>query len=440
MFPPIFDAGGDGRRRLKREDAPAAAAYGQSVTSDRESFEPWESVSLPPSTMRGTNQSGMRAFNERLVLTLVYRNAGLAQRDIARATGLSAQTVSVIIRQLERDGLLYKGEPVRGRVGQPSIPLSINPRGAFFLGLKVGRRSAELVLTDFAGATLATRRQGYRWPTPQRIVAFARDGIVSIAAELPREEARRISGLGIATPFELWNWAAQTGAPAGEMDEWRTADLQSDIAAITDLPVFLINDATAACAAELRFGRSAGRRDFIHFYIGTFIGGGVVLNGGLYNGRTGYAGSIAGMPVADEDGRMVQIIDLASIIVLERMLEGAGIDTSPLWSSSEAWPDFGPHTEQWIQIVGRGLAQAIIASASIIDFEFAIIDGGLPAGIRRRIVEATRRAVLTFDLQGVQMPLIEEGTVGINARALGAASLPLVERFLLDRDVALEGE
>ncbi|NJR13917.1 MAG: winged helix-turn-helix domain-containing protein, partial [Phyllobacteriaceae bacterium] len=68
-------------------------------------------------SLRGTNQSGMRAFNERLVLTLVYRNAGLAQRDIARVTGLSAQTVSVIIRQLERDGLLLRGEPMRGRVG-----------------------------------------------------------------------------------------------------------------------------------------------------------------------------------------------------------------------------------------------------------------------------------------------------------------------------------
>ncbi|MCU0830818.1 MAG: ROK family transcriptional regulator [Rhizobiaceae bacterium] len=400
-------------------------------------MEPFDGLAQP-TQLRGTNQSGMRAFNERLVLTVVYRNPGLAQRDIARATGLSAQTVSVIIRQLERDGLLLKGEPVRGRVGQPSVPLAINPRGAFFLGLKVGRRSAEIVLTDFLGTVLATRRRSYRWPTPDRVVDFARDGIASLTAALPEGEQRRLSGIGIATPFELWNWAAQTGAPSAEMEQWRGADLQGDIAAITDLPVFLINDATAACAAELRFGRGAGRRDFIHFYIGTFIGGGVVLNGGLYNGRTGYAGSIGGMPVADEDGKLVQIIDLTSIIVLERMVEGAGLDASPLWNSPDNWPDFGPHTEQWVEIVARGLAQAVIAAASIIDFEFAIIDGGLPESIRTRIVEATRRAVTTFDLQGVQLPAIEEGSIGINARALGAASLPLVERFLLDRDVALE--
>jgi predicted NBD/HSP70 family sugar kinase len=410
------------------------------LNSDRDQSANIDGGSTTAIAVRGTNQSGMRAFNERLVLTLVYRNQGLAQRDIARATGLSAQTISVIIRQLERDGLLSKGEPIRGRVGQPSVPLAVNARGAFFLGIKVGRRSAEMVLTDFYGEVLGSCRSSYRWPTPERIINFAKDGIAELSGKLQSDELKRLSGVGIATPFELWNWSRQTGAPSVDMDQWRNADLQAEIAAITDLPVFLINDATAACAAELRFGKSAGRKDFIYFYIGTFIGGGVVLNGGLYNGRTGYAGSIGGMPVPDGQGGLVQIIDRTSIIILERMLEAAKLDASPIWNSPEAWPDYGPQISEWIGIVSRSLAQAIIASVSIIDFEAAIIDGGLPADIRSRIVEATKRAVLTFDLQGVQLPLIEEGSIGINARALGAASLPLVERFLLDRDMALESE
>ena len=64
--------------------------------------------------LRGTNQSGMRAHNERLILSLVRRNGSMAQRDIASSTGLSAQTISVIIRQLERDGLLLRGVPIAG--------------------------------------------------------------------------------------------------------------------------------------------------------------------------------------------------------------------------------------------------------------------------------------------------------------------------------------
>src|SRR6188768_380889 len=94
---------------------------------------------------RGTNQAGMRAHNERLVLSLVRRHGSLAKSEIARMTGLSAQTVSVIMRHLEADHLLQRGEPQRGRVGQPLVPLSLDPEGAFFLGAKIGRRSLDLV-------------------------------------------------------------------------------------------------------------------------------------------------------------------------------------------------------------------------------------------------------------------------------------------------------
>lgn len=96
------------------------------------------SIGLHGSEVRGTNQSGMRARNERLVLSLVRRHQALAKSEIARMTGLSAQTVSVIMRLLEKDGLLLRGEPVRGKVGQPSVPMRLNPDGAFSLGSRSG--------------------------------------------------------------------------------------------------------------------------------------------------------------------------------------------------------------------------------------------------------------------------------------------------------------
>ena len=74
--------------------------------------------------LRGSNQQGMRAHNERLVLSLVRQSGALAKSDIARMTGLSAQTVSVIMRGLESDGLLQRGEPIRGKIGQPSVPMA----------------------------------------------------------------------------------------------------------------------------------------------------------------------------------------------------------------------------------------------------------------------------------------------------------------------------
>jgi len=71
---------------------------------------------------RGTNQTGVRLYNERLVLSLIRRHGELPKADIARMTGLSPQTISIITNALEADGLLLRGKPLRGKVGQPLVP------------------------------------------------------------------------------------------------------------------------------------------------------------------------------------------------------------------------------------------------------------------------------------------------------------------------------
>lgn len=388
-------------------------------------------------TLRGSNQSGLRAYNQRLVLSLVYSHGNLAKTDIARLTGLSAQTGSVIMRELEAEDLIVKGEPVRGKVGQPSVPLSINPDGAFFIGLKVGRRSAELILINFLGEPRATLRKSYPWPTPPQIIDFVRDGIAEMLASLPPALRHRVAGLGIATPFELWNWTEQAGAPREEMDLWRGCDLRAELARICAMPVYLQNDATAACAAELVFGTHPGLSDFLYLYIGTFVGGGVVLNGSVHSGRSGNAGALGPLPVTGPDGKPVQLLDRASIMLLERMLKNSGRDPSPLWNSPDHWEGFEDLADEWIGIVARGLAQAIVSAVSIIDFEHVIIDGGLPTEVRAKIVDATRAEVGHYDLRGLEVPGILPGTVGHLARSLGAASLPLFDKYLIDRNARL---
>jgi predicted NBD/HSP70 family sugar kinase len=379
----------------------------------------------------GTNQSGMRDYNERLVLSLLRQHGSLAKTDIARMTGLSAQTVSVIMRGLEAEALLVRGDPQRGKVGQPSIPMSLNPDGAFFLGLKIGRRSSELVLIDFRGTIRHMRQHSYAYPTPEETIRFVTSDIEVLATELAPHMRERVAGLGIAMPFELWNWADAAGAPPGAMEGWRHIDIRAALAEQCAFPVYLQNDATSACGAELVFGNPPPQGDFIYFYLGAFVGGGVALGGRLFSGRTGNAGALGSMPVPDRDGRMCQLIDLASISVLEKALIAHGHDASHLWTQPDDWGDLGQLLEQWIEEAARGLAHAILAASAVIDFEAAVIDGWLPISVRARIVERTRDHLTTLDSEGLTLPEVGEGTVGRHARALGGASLPLAQRFLV---------
>ena len=380
---------------------------------------------------RGSNQSGMRAHNERLVLTLLRRHGPMAKSEIARATGLSAQTVSVIMRALEDDGLLRRGDPVRGKVGQPSVPMRLASDGAYFLGLKVGRRSADLVLTDFMGRVKSRATRVHAYPAPEDVVRFAVTQIAAVQEDLSARERDRIAGLGIAIPFFLWDWAQHLGVPDEDMAAWRRADIRAEIATRTGLPVFLENDATSACGAEIVFGPHEGAQDFLYFYVGYFIGGGVVLDGKLFSGR-GNAGALGPAPVPDGQGGICQLLEVASLSVLEERLRAAGQETAAMWESTEGWQFDAAVQADWVASAADGLAHTIASACSVVDFGGVRIDGWLPVTLRRDLVLATRRALGKMDLSGLTVPEIAPGNIGPDARSLGAASLPLSQRFLID--------
>lgn len=392
----------------------------------------------PP--IHGTNQSAMRAQNERLVLTLLRRHGALARSELARLTRLSAQTVSVIMRALESDGLIVRGEPRRGRVGQPSIPMNLSAEGAFFLGLKVGRRSMELVLVDFVGTVRGRRHETHGFPEPEGAVAFVRRAVPDLVHGLPPEHRTRIAGLGIGLPFQLWGWAESLGLPAETMRPWRDFDLHGRVASLVPYPVFLANDASAACNAEIVFGHRTGPdglRDFAYAYIGYFAGGGLVLGRRLVTGRTGNAGALGSMPVPAAGGQSVQLLDTASLCGLETMLQARGLDPAAMWLSPENWTLDPAVLEVWCRQAARGLAHVAAGSAALLDLEALVIDGWMPAALRARLIAETARALSRLDLSGTTPPAILEGSIGPSARALGAAALPLSRRFLVDPDAAV---
>ncbi len=391
----------------------------------------------PHHAMRGTNQSGLRAWNERLLFTLLHTEGAMPKAEIARVTGLSAQTVSVIIRALEQDGFLEKGDPVRGRIGQPSVPISLAADGAYFLGLKIGRRSSEMILIDFHGAIRERIARRHEWPEPDAAREFALMAAHELSMRLPASHRERVAGLGIAQPFQLWDWAASLGAPQQVMDRWRGADLCGDLSTALPYPVFMRNDASAACGAELTFGGTSLPRDFVYFYIGFFIGGGVVLNGTLHTGENGNSGALGSMPVRAPDGRMVQLIELASIYGLEKRLALAGLDPDLPWQSPETWPIPEAILTEWLDTAADAIAQAIVACLAVIDFKTVVIDGWFPANIRERLTEKVVHATAQKEMAGLIAPAIQTGSLGIGARALGAAALPLTNKFLISSDVGL---
>lgn len=382
--------------------------------------------------LRGSNLRGVRAHNERLVLSLLRSRGEMTKAELTRLTGLSAQTVSVIMRALEDDGLICRGQPLRGRIGQPSVPLGLAREGAFSLGLKVGHRSLDLVLVDFLGGIRSRVTERHHYPTPDAVVRFANSAVADILSQIGAEERARIAGLGIAMPFQIWDWWRTLGVPEEALIGWRERNIGAEIGAATGFPVYVQNDATAACGAELLFGQGRTPRDFLYFYVGYFIGGGIVLNGSLVPGRTGNAGAIGSMPVPDGRGGQAVLLDIASLSVLERMLGAADQAADRLWDTPSEWHFPQALVEAWADAAARAIAAASAAAAAVYDFEACLVDGWMPVRIRTLLVERVRAHLAEVPASGIRLPLIEAGTIGAHARSLGAASLPLSARFLLD--------
>ena len=389
--------------------------------------------------MRGGDSTGLRAYNERLTITAIRRAGALSKAEIARTTGLSGQAATVIVNSLLDEGLLVKREKVRGRVGKPFTPIALNPEGAFSLGVKIGRRSLEVLLVDFGGNIVASRSTPYPAPLPARTMALAEGSAMELIASLKRASRARTVGLGVAMPWVLHEWSDVLGLEREAIAAWREIDVAAELEAATGLPVSVYNDATAACAAEMIAGERIVRGSALYIYLGTFVGGGVVIDGRLHRGGQLNAGALGSMPMDDSGraGRPQQLIHRASIIDLERALREAGLDVSE-GSDSRSRPAAEAVFDVWRRRAVEALSRAVVAAMSVVDFEEVVIDGLLRPDWRRRVVEGVTRAYRRFDCTGLSPIEIATGSIGPQARVLGAALLPLIGRFSPDTELLVK--
>lgn len=396
------------------------------VQNDTEASDPTRAL------MRGTNQTGVRAHNERLVLSILRRDGPLAKAEIARLTGLSAQTVSVIMRALEEDGMLLREAPRRGKVGQPSVPMRLNPDAAFFHGVSVGRRWIEHVLVDMTGSIRASDRQIYDQPEFDAVLNAVLASIDALEDGLDAVQLSRVQGLGVAMPARICHWADETGVPHEQLSAWGERDFVAELGERCRYRVQSINDSAAGGAAELVFGARGEVPDtFLHVFIGYFVGGGLVIDNHVFTGPTGNAGAVGAIPIAQPDGSTRLLYDLASLHGLGRRIVEAGKELKPLLTLPLDWSSVEAEVEDWLAQAVPALSQAVVTAVSLTDVRAVRIDGHLPPSIRARLVRGVAEHVAKADFAGLGHPEIREGTVGPVARSIGAASLPLAARFLV---------
>jgi predicted NBD/HSP70 family sugar kinase len=394
-----------------------------------------------PSSPRtlGSNQVGMREHNERVLLQAIRLHGSQPKADLARLTRLSTQTVSVIIDRLLAEGMVERLESQRGKIGQPSRPIALRADAAFAVGVKIGRRSLDMELLDFAGQVRWQASTAYATPVVDDVFAAIGVQLERIHAFLG-DRTQRLAGVGLAAPLMFGGWQALLHLAPRAADAWTRVDMRERLQGLTPLPVEFAKDTAAACVAELVAGRGRVLENYLYIFVDVLVGGGLVIDSQPYGGRHGNAGAIGSMPVglAADKRRAGQLLDEASLVRLEQMLVDAGLEALPFTDARLLQAPWAGLTRAWIARAANAIAFAIGGAACVLDLDGVIVDGAVSRALLDELLRAIGTALARYDWQGALRPQVLAGEVGADAKVRGAAWLPLHREFAPAHDLFLK--
>ncbi len=238
--------------------------------------------------LRGTNQESGRPYNRRIVLEAIRLHGPIARGEIARRVGLTVQTVSTIIRQLELQDFIIgaRAEP-KGR-GYPATALTLNPEGGFAIGAHVTPIGVDVALVNIAGDVIGRSVRAIAHPDPD--LAFTEIG--RAATELRRLRPHgRMLGIGMAMPGPF-NVEGMSFIGPTTLQGWKDVAIPERLGTATSLPAFVGGDVASAALGERLYGAGCNLRDFFYLYLGVGLGGSIVHDGHTVRGVNGNAGEI----------------------------------------------------------------------------------------------------------------------------------------------------
>lgn len=391
-------------------------------------------------------QRRVREENLKKVLRFIHRTGSTNRPAIAREFHLSPATVTSLVTELKRRGLVREngfGESTGGR--RPAI-LEFNTEWAWVVAAKIGAKRVRVGLANLKGELKSK--------TIEPLVSTHAEDVVQQIVRMVHEllEATphpRILGMGVCCPGVI---DRETGEVVKAVNlGWRNVPLRKLLAERFTWPVFVEDGADAGALGEKWFGNGKEVKNLVYVVLGNGIGAGVILNGELYTGHQHAAGEF-GHASIDFSGpvcpcgnrgclelyasakalvrKAQDAINRGEPTILRDLVSTRGELSGELISEAADLGD--AFALRILRETGEILGRAIGNLVNILDPEMVIIGGGLSLAhpvFFETIAETVKQQSLLLHRNPVE---VRRAFFGSDSELVGAAALT-VERIFGER-------
>jgi predicted NBD/HSP70 family sugar kinase len=381
---------------------------------------------------------GPRQMSRLRIIEALYRHPLSSRADLARHTHLSRATVSTMIEEMVRAGLVEEGAgsgPAaagsEGGVGRPPGLLSLVSGAAFALGLDFGHQHIRVALCDLSGEPVVDdyslaevdHAPSESLDLAQRLV---QDALHS--AGVAPDQLLGV-GMGLAAPI---NKASGNLEANGILPGWHGIRPAAEMEARLGIPVALDNDANLGALGEKAFGAARGVDDLVYIRLSAGIGAGLIIDGRPYHGRLGVAGEI-GHVLSDPYGPICRcgnrgcLETVASPVALAALLERSLRQPVTIARLLELVAAGDRGARRAVADAGEAVGQALSMVVNVLNPELVVVGGDLAqAGdiLLSPIAAAIERHSVAPAAGAVR---VTAGMLGPRAEVLGAAALILAK-------------
>lgn len=237
------------------------------------------------------DQKRIRKYHYFLLLSLIQRHKEVSRAQLAKLTSISNTTVGKIIKVLIEDGLVNEVGQTVGEVGRRATILKINPEGAYIIGVEINLTNTEIAIVALDGTILKSNYLKLNAnQKPEKVLNEIAINIENLINQVSLVTKEKIIAIGIGMPG-LITW------PDGEVlvvpqFHWNNVKVTSFLEEKLDYFVYVDTDVRTALLAESFFGSMTNHQNAVCIYIGSGVGGAVMMNGEIVRGHHNMLGEI----------------------------------------------------------------------------------------------------------------------------------------------------